>query len=67
MLLRKFRKVAKKMKIVQALEEAIRMWIDKGRGNIHKAPLTHRALVPLLWTNGLKIPLHIELLHKSSP
>ena len=30
--------VKKKMKIAQALEEAIRMWIDRERGNIQNPP-----------------------------
>ena len=27
----------------------------------------HRALVIVLWTNGLRIPLHVELLHEVKP
>lgn len=30
--------VKKKMKIAQALEEAIRMWIDRERGDIQNPP-----------------------------
>ena len=30
--------VKKKMKIAEALEEAIRMWIDRERGNIQNPP-----------------------------
>ena len=34
--------VKKKMKIAQALEEAIRMWIDRERGNIQNPPSENR-------------------------
>ncbi len=30
--------IKKKMKIAEALEEAIRMWIDRERGNIQNPP-----------------------------
>ena len=34
--------VKKKMKIAQALEEAIKMWIDRERGNIQNQPSENR-------------------------
>ncbi len=34
--------VKKKMKIAEALEEAIRMWIDRERGNIQNLPSENR-------------------------